>query len=567
MSSLLTSARGERYDGSVLSKPHNCLAMSFRVSGFVLRKPRFILACIVVSLVVLLVAFGVDARPGGGNSYTGRSSSGGSSYKSSSRSSSGGSSYKSGSRSSYSGSDSDGERCNYEYLEDGLRYCGTRKDIGLSKSDSESVWDSVGQIWLGGNIVLGSLYLCWVYIVPGLFRNSRKSWTVGVSERTFSAKAVRALDPDFSIVLFEDFLYSLYAEVQRSRGGDKLDRMSAYLSPLSIVSLRNRGSVSEVSRVIVGSMRVNDFSVTGASPSMIRVGVLFEANFTETEGGSRVVYANEQWNLSRSSEARSRVPGQINVLTCPSCGAPRDVIISGRCGYCGKTVNNGAFDWIVDSIVLIQSVSRGPMLGSTVEERGTDLPTVYDPDLPQASIALSAKDPQMRWEDFEARFRMVFAEFQVAWSARDLKSMRPFLSDCFFQTQSYWIEAFKQQRLRNITERARIIRIELVKISMDRFYDAITIRFWATGLDYTVDDDNRLVCGSTSRERPFSEYWTFIRGSDRRGASYAVKACSNCGAPLDVNMAGFCEYCRVKVTSGAFDWVLSKIEQDDSYRG
>jgi hypothetical protein len=32
-------------------------------------------------------------------------------------------------------------------------------------------------------------------------------------------------------------------------------------------------------------------------------------------------------------------------------------------------------------------------------------------------------------------------------------------------------------------------------------------------------------------------------------------------------MAGACKYCNAHVTRGEFDWVLSKVEQDDSYRG
>ena len=38
-------------------------------------------------------------------------------------------------------------------------------------------------------------------------------------------------------------------------------------------------------------------------------------------------------------------------------------------------------------------------------------------------------------------------------------------------------------------------------------------------------------------------------------------------APLEVSMGGECKYCGAHVTSGEFDWILSKIEQDDSYRG
>ena len=43
--------------------------------------------------------------------------------------------------------------------------------------------------------------------------------------------------------------------------------------------------------------------------------------------------------------------------------------------------------------------------------------------------------------------------------------------------------------------------------------------------------------------------------------------CPNCGAPLKVSMAGICEYCGGKVTSGNFDWVLSRIQQDEAYGG
>jgi hypothetical protein len=32
-------------------------------------------------------------------------------------------------------------------------------------------------------------------------------------------------------------------------------------------------------------------------------------------------------------------------------------------------------------------------------------------------------------------------------------------------------------------------------------------------------------------------------------------------------MAGNCTHCSARVTSGDFDWVLSRIEQDESYQG
>jgi len=46
-----------------------------------------------------------------------------------------------------------------------------------------------------------------------------------------------------------------------------------------------------------------------------------------------------------------------------------------------------------------------------------------------------------------------------------------------------------------------------------------------------------------------------------------TNACPNCGAALNINMTGHCNYCKAKVSSGEFDWVLSRIEQDEVYGG
>ena len=93
------------------------------------------------------------------------------------------------------------------------------------------------------------------------------------------------------------------------------------------------------------------------------------------------------------------------------------------------------------------------------------------------------------------------------------------------------------------------------------------MRLFAKGLDYVVDDSGKVLSGSKSRQRAYSEYWTLVRGTNRKGPTRTDLACPSCGAPLDINMVGDCKYCKAKVTTGDFDWVLSKIEQDEAYGG
>jgi hypothetical protein len=78
----------------------------------------------------------------------------------------------------------------------------------------------------------------------------------------------------------------------------------------------------------------------------------------------------------------------------------------------------------------------------------------------------------------------------------------------------------------------------------------------------------KMIFGSKSPSQ-FSEYWTFQRsvGVQTTGRSVLDKVCPNCGAPLEINQVGECRYCKAAVTSGRFDWVLSRIEQENEYSG
>jgi hypothetical protein len=161
----------------------------------------------------------------------------------------------------------------------------------------------------------------------------------------------------------------------------------------------------------------------------------------------------------------------------------------------------------------------------------------------------------------------VFGELQEAWSNRAWARARPYVSDRLFQSLSWWMEAYEGDRLRNVTEGGQVSRIELCRVESDRWYDALTVRVHANSLDYTIGDDGRLRAGSRKRRRAYTEYWTLIRGAQVKRAASADKRCPKCGASLKIDMAGSCEYCQARVTSGEFDWVLSMIEQDEAYQG
>jgi len=503
------------------------------------------LVALSLCLFMLTCAFAAFARPGGGHAYSGGSHPSSGSFHSS------GSGYSSSGGGGSGGGDSSG------LIFQLILLCIQYPAVGVPV------------------IILIVLF----FIVKGVLGSRQQGWSTmspeavqAVGQVAEDARVprseldrIRGLDPGFSLVLFEDFAYLLYASVQRARATGT-QAIAMYLAPELAQALVDP-SLADVQGIIIGAMRYVNFS--GVGGPTIDVEIELESNYVEVPkaGPQRRYYAVDRMVLSRASTARSRPFARSHTLDCPNCGAPLEAVRGTQCSYCQQNVGFGRFDWMVKSLTSMTRETRGPLLTSDVAETGTDSPTIVDRFAQQRFAELQKRDPATTWPALQGRIGLIFNELQVAWSGRDPLRIRPFVSDNLFQSMYYWIDLYTQSRCRNVNENASIMRIDLANVTTDAHYDAITVRMFATGLDYTISDDGKLLSGNRSRPRTYSEYWTLIRGSSRQGPPGQDPNCPHCGAPLRIGMTGQCEYCRVKVTSGEFDWVLSRIEQDDSYGG
>ncbi|HBB95310.1 MAG TPA: hypothetical protein DC054_07945 [Blastocatellia bacterium] len=382
---------------------------------------------------------------------------------------------------------------------------------------------------------------------------------------------LRRFDPNFSEIIFIDFCYALYGKAHeaRGRGAKALDEFSPYLSEAARDSLikLNPPNLKSIEGIIIGAMQVID--VQGLDTPTVTIALGFETNYTEVVDGKQMTYyVRERWSLDRKRDALSPTPEHATALHCPRCGAPLQKDTNGACAFCSTKIESGEFQWYVQSISTLSREARGPLLTSDVPEVGTNYPTITQPNFPAVRVAFEQNNPSFSWGDFQARARMIFNELQTAWSTLKWERARPFETDNIFQMHRYWIEAYQRQGLRNALDQCQITAMQPTRIKVDAFYNAITLRIFAQGYDYTVSQSGQVVAGSNKNLRKWSEYWTFVRHSKAKpAAARADLNCPNCGAPLKVNATGICEFCGGKITSGEFDWVLSKIEQDESYSG
>lgn len=495
-------------------------------------------------LVFLLLLCGVAiARPGGGQTFSSGDSH--SSPSSSSSSSSGG---------GYSSSSSSG---------------GGATSYSSSGSGGRS---TAGGTAVGLIVLLGVSLGVFVLVAKATSHQEQKSSYTSsgspspVPVHRVSLKPVTKVDPDFSRIIFEDFAYELYAAAQRARHNVKeLEKLGPYVTEAARTELHKRHT--EVEQVVIGSMHlIRVFDGAYEDYKATRIIVRFEANLANRKGST---FAVERWTFERASDRKTTPPPPgVRTWPCPSCSAPWAAGADAQtCAHCGTAIRAGRLEWAVKDIEVDTETSVGVTLTGYTPEVGNDFPTVETGD-PHADLQkLRADDPALTIDGFKERVKFVYARLNDAWNAQDLTPVRGLVTQSLLQYLQYWIDEYKRQELHNRLDDARVKRIVLAAVARDPYYDAITVRVYADGRDYTLDDKKKVVGGHRDKNRNYTEYWTFIRSAKRRGATVAAATCPNCGAPLSISNVGSCTHCSAHVEAGEFDWVLSRIEQDDVYRG
>ncbi|MEZ4236963.1 MAG: TIM44-like domain-containing protein [Myxococcota bacterium] len=384
-------------------------------------------------------------------------------------------------------------------------------------------------------------------------------------------RQLRARDSGFSMPVLLDYLVLLHARAHEAVGGGDWPALAPFLTDGARDKLVEayRG-VEGIDQIVVGGVKVLKVEQRGSYDFLY---VQLEATQRERAGdGERRMDVREQWTLRRAAGVASVAPEKVERLGCPSCGASVEVTSMGTCKNCGTPITAGQLQWQATHVaVQARRPATVPEVGRAAggEEASVGEPTVQQPDLAARLRELHARHPDFDDAAFGQRVDLVYHELQAAWSEGAWERARPFVTDRMFQTLRFWVDKYARAGLRNRLEDVRLSQVVVVKVELDAWYESVTVRLWGAMRDSVVDAEGRVVGGNADVAREFSEYWTFLRAAGSGGATHGdARTCPSCGAPLDrVNQAGICGYCDSKITTGRFDWVLSRIDQPEAYGG
>ncbi|MBT3220122.1 MAG: Tim44 domain-containing protein, partial [Proteobacteria bacterium] len=381
---------------------------------------------------------------------------------------------------------------------------------------------------------------------------------------------LRQLDGGFSLPVLYDYLQLVHRRCHEAIVGKKWELLAPFASEqLQQQLTKAHGEVEAIDEVVLGATRIVRVDHRGKTTMLM---IDFESTRLECRQGKDTrMFVVERWVFRRSAGASSLPPEEMLAMGCPSCGASAETTKMGACTHCGTAINKGQLQWQGHIAKIMQRKAvTAPEVGLFAggDEPSVHLPTVVDPSFSASVRKFQGRHPDFDIPAFHKHVQASFHKIQGAWSQGKWDQARPFVTDSMYQTLRFWMERYTAHGLQNKLEDVRMTKQQMVKTDADAWYEAITVRLWGSMKDSVVNREGKVIGGNARKDRHFSEYWTYIRVSGTGAASSNPNQCPSCGAPLDkVNQAGICGYCSTKITTGNFDWVLSRIDQCESYAG
>lgn len=172
-------------------------------------------------------------------------------------------------------------------------------------------------------------------------------------------------------------------------------------------------------------------------------------------------------------------------------------------------------------------------------------------------------DPNFSEDAFLAWASDIFITLNTAWTKQDWTIIRPFESESLFREHSQQLDEYIRNGTVNYLERVAVKESFIDQFYTDSQYEYIVVKMRTNMIDYVKETaTGRITAGDTTTLWNMIHTLTFMRtiGTKTQEHPESVHAanCPNCGAPMNINLAGECPYCQSVVTSGEFNWVLCK---------
>lgn len=168
-------------------------------------------------------------------------------------------------------------------------------------------------------------------------------------------------------------------------------------------------------------------------------------------------------------------------------------------------------------------------------------------------------DSEFTESKFKTYVDNIFIQLHLALVTKELENIKHFVSDEVYNKYQNKLDELNKKHLIQMYDEINVAQTDILSYKVDNENMIIEVNILSRYLDYLMDEDGNYVSGDTDIRTEKNNHLIFTKKINYE-KSKTVRKCPGCGASIDVNASGKCEYCGTIYNLEDKDWVLKSID-------
>ena len=197
-------------------------------------------------------------------------------------------------------------------------------------------------------------------------------------------------------------------------------------------------------------------------------------------------------------------------------------------------------------------------MGSRTSNQSTSgvVPSKSLPDENAIENKIKSYIPNFNKQEFLDNGYSIYKDVQNAWMNFKLEDVKDEITDELYNMYESQLTTLEVKGEQNIMKDFKVVKSYLKDAVVQNNTITITTGYVIQMYDYIIEKSTgKVIRGSSNNKLKIVYEMKFRRTLDE---SAKIDKCPNCGAKIDMNTSGICEYCGSKLVSENTKWVLTE---------
>ena len=173
---------------------------------------------------------------------------------------------------------------------------------------------------------------------------------------------------------------------------------------------------------------------------------------------------------------------------------------------------------------------------------------------------LLKQDPDYSESKFKSKVENTFVQIKLSIVTGKIEKIDHFVNDETYNKIKQKVQTDIENNRIQIYDELNVADVQITNIEELEDCFKITVRVHSKALEYYIDRDSRKYLSGNKEVR--TERYTNMTFTKMKNAKSfkVVRKCPYCGATIDVNFNGRCDYCHKIFNLEDYDWVITEME-------